>query len=408
MLHDPDRHEPLSSTEWDEALARAAIDDIVAETEARFSPDDGWPLHPRDVDGADSAPAWPLYHGACGVIRALTYLQDIGAATLVNDYRPCLPSFRTRNAAWLHAAGDDDRGYLLGDTAWLMLEHALAPSAAVADRIAERVDANVDNPTRELMWGAPGTMLAALFMDERTGDPRWADAFRAGADVLQRHLQWSAMHDCEYWTQHMYGRHSSYLDAVHGFVATASVLIRGRELLDGDAWSRWSRTIIRTVRQSAIWQDGLVNWRAELESLRSPFLMQFCHGAPGFVVCLADLPDPALDDVLIAAGHATWRAGPLRKGSNLCHGTAGNGYALLKLHARFGHPQWLDGARRFAMHAIAQMRADRHAVGHLRYSLWTGDLGLAIYLHDCLQATPSFPTLDVFFGVRRDRPDATG
>ena len=32
--------------------------------------------------------------------------------------------------------------------------------------------------------------------------------------------------------------------------------------------------------------------------------------------------------------------------------------------------------------------------------LWTGDLGLAIYLWNCVQAGASFPTLDGFFAVR--------
>jgi hypothetical protein len=33
----------------------------------------------------------------------------------------------------------------------------------------------------------------------------------------------------------------------------------------------------------------------------------------------------------------------------------------------------------------------------MRYSLWTGDAGFAVYLWDCLQGTARFPTLDVFF-----------
>jgi len=28
--------------------------------------------------------------------------------------------------------------------------------------------------------------------------------------------------------------------------------------------------------------------------------------------------------------------------------------------------------------------------------VWTGDLGLALYLSSCLRADPAFPTLDVF------------
>jgi hypothetical protein len=88
-----------------------------------------------------------------------------------------------------------------------------------------------------------------------------------------------------------------------------------------------------------------------------------CHGAPGFVICLADFPADTLDDLLLGAGETTWRAGPLRKGSNLCHGTGGNGYTFLKLHRRFSDPIWLERARAFAMHGIAQTEAD---VRHLR------------------------------------------
>jgi hypothetical protein len=31
---------------------------------------------------------------------------------------------------------------------------------------------NVDNPTDDISWGAPGTLLAALAMGDWTGEPR--------------------------------------------------------------------------------------------------------------------------------------------------------------------------------------------------------------------------------------------
>jgi hypothetical protein len=83
--------------------------------------------------------------------------------------------------------------------------------------------------------------------------------------------------------------------------------------------------------------------------------------------------------------------------SNLCHGTGGNAYAFLVLHARTGDTRWRDRARAFAMHAIAQFEAETARVGRLRHSLWTGDIGLAIFLWDCLRGKAEFPTLDVFF-----------
>ena len=46
--------------------------------------------------------------------------------------------------------------------------------------------------------------------------------------------------------------------------------------------------------------------------------------------------------------------------------------------------------------AIGQLFAAERSVGELRYSLWTGDLGLAIYLVDCIRGDARFPTLDTF------------
>ncbi len=408
MLYDPTRHETLRSIPWDEARVRAVIEHIVRDTEERYSPDRYWPLHPRDVegDGDPTQPATGLYYGACGVIWALHYLHAVGAAKLSRRYTGELDALLLRNRAALKAFGDVDEeaSYLMGDTPILMLAEGDEPTAARADALAALIEGNMDHPARELMWGSPGTLLAALFLHQRSGDPRWAAMFCATAAKLWSQLQWSAEHQCNYWTQDLYGRQSTYLDAVHGFVATASPLIRGRHLLGAQAWSDWQQCIVNTVQRTATW-DGdnpaLANWQAQLDTPtgQTPrLLMQFCHGAPGFVICLADMPDAALDPLLTAAGEATWAAGPLAKGANLCHGTGGNGYAFLKLFRRSGDARWLDRARAFAMHGIAQMEADAHQHGQLRYSLWTGDPGLAIYLWDCLRGSAAFPTLDVFYG----------
>ena len=48
------------------------------------------------------------------------------------------------------------------------------------------------------------------------------------------------------------------------------------------------------------------------------------------------------------------------------------------------------------MTAIAQCRIAREQHGRGRYSLWTGDIGLAIYLKACLSPSARFPTVEVF------------
>jgi hypothetical protein len=121
--------------------------------------------------------------------------------------------------------------------------------------------------------------------------------------------------------------------------------------------------------------------------------VQWCHGAPGLISTLGDLIPESL---LLGSGELTWRAGPIRKGPGLCHGTAGNGFAFLRLHELTGDERWLERGRRFAMHAIQQVELRRRAVGRGRYTLWTGDIGVALYLRACVDVKPGFPTIDTF------------
>ncbi|MDQ2968700.1 MAG: lanthionine synthetase, partial [Actinomycetota bacterium] len=115
---------------------------------------------------------------------------------------------------------------------------------------------------------------------------------------------------------------------------------------------------------------------------------QWCHGAPGIVATLAPILD---EELAVAGGELTWRAGPLRKGANLCHGTAGNGYAFLALLESTGDERWLTRARAFAMHAADQVEHSRSDYGQGRYTLWTGDLGTALYLADCIDGGGKLP-----------------
>jgi hypothetical protein len=401
MLYQPERHEPLQAIAWDENRARHVIAEIVRDTETRFSPETLWPTHPLDAIEGHSGPDYMLYLGACGVFWALRYLEAIGATQLRRSYAPFVdPLLKPNCAAMEQSESAEFASYLMGDTGILLLSYWYDPSPATATRLEKLVAANIDHPARELMWGAPGTLLAALFMHRRTGVSVWADLYRATARRLWSQLEWSPEFECHYWTQDMYGRRFTFLDGVHGFVATATALIQGRHLLDTEEWAAWAKCIGNTIRRTAEWEGSLVNWRANLFDAPGPAgkrLVQFCHGAPGFVNCLADFPDSSLDDLLIAGGETTWQAGPLNKGSNLCHGTGGNGYVFLKLHHRFKDEKWLDRARAFAMHGIAQTETDHTKYQQGRYSLWTGDLGFAIYLWDCVHETERFPTLDVFF-----------
>ena len=154
-----------------------------------------------------------------------------------------------------------------------------------------------------------------------------------------------------------------------------------------------------TLEKYAQHEDGLCQWPPELEPPRTPQgpRTQWCHGAPGIVASFGSFaPDnEQLSEMLLAGGALTWQAGPL-KTAQLCHGTAGNGYAFLKLFERTGDELWLDRARRFAMHATDQVEQARAEHGRGRYTLFSGDPGTAVYLLDCIEAASGFPAVDRF------------
>jgi hypothetical protein len=197
----------------------------------------------------------------------------------------------------------------------------------------------------------------------------------------------------------LYGSRRQFLGPVHGYAGNMIPLLRGWNWLSPEQREHIAQVVPRTLAANAWTMTPGVSWRPGAERRPGPpLLCQHCHGAPGMVTTFADAPfsSPELERLLIGGAEFAWAAGPLAKGSNLCHGTGGNGYAFLKLHRRTKDPVWIERARAFAMTAIGQCREARDQLGRGRFSLWTGDLGLAVYLWDCLTAEPKFPTIDVF------------
>ena len=48
------------------------------------------------------------------------------------------------------------------------------------------------------------------------------------------------------------------------------------------------------------------------------------------------------------------------------------------------------------MHAAAQVEAERRRYGRGRHTLWTGDLGTAIYLRQCLDGGSELPAIELW------------
>lgn len=389
-------HVPLRPLPWSEKDAAAAIEEIVSDGLARFDGERFWPAHPLDEGIRDGHTS--LYMGATGVIWGIEYLSRLGATKARFDFHPFLSRLIDANQAELSSYGAYARhgSFLIGDLGTALLIMRLAPTPAIANLIHTRASSNTTLPVRELMWGMPGSMLACVHMSAMTGESRWQDLFATQAVRLLEELEEIA--DGPLWTQDLYGERLRYLGAVHGYAGNMIALMRGWGWLTDEQRARIGDATPRTLVASACRSERGANWPAVAGQGETPRLCQHCHGAPGMVTTFTAAPftSPVLEELLVDGGKFTWVAGPLAKGSNLCHGTGGNGYALLKLYRRTNDPVWLERARAFAMTAIAQCREARDQFGQGRYSLWTGDIGLAIYLWDCLTTEPRFPTIDLF------------
>jgi lanthionine synthetase-like protein len=394
---DPARHVPLRPLPWNERDARDAIEEIVADALAHFDAERFWPAHPLDEGLRDGHTSF--YMGATGMIWALDYLGRIGATETRFDFRPVLPALLEASRAELPNYGDyaAHGSLLFGDLGTALLVMRLDPAAAIADQVYARAAANLALPVRELMWGTPGSMIACVHMATMRAEPRWQTLFAAQATRLLGELEETGAGPL--WTQDLYGRRSRYLGPVHGYAGNMIALMRGWEWLTDDQRNTIADAVPRTLAATAHRSEAGISWPAVVVAGNGPLtLCQHCHGAPGMVTAFADAPftSAEFEEMMREGGRLTWAAGPLAKGAGLCHGTGGNGYAFLKLYRRTGDLIWLERAQAFAMTAIAQYREARRQYGRGRYSLWTGDVGLAVYLSDCVRAEPRFPTIDIF------------
>jgi hypothetical protein len=389
------RHVPLRSIPWSASAASAAIEEIVADALAHFDAERFWRSHPLEDGMPDGMTN--LYFGAAGVIWGLNYLARSGATRTRFDFAHVVPQLLEASAAEFAVEEYSAHGaFLLGDLGAALVAMRIKPSSEMADLVHDRCERNSALPIRELMWGLAGSLLACVHMQDMTGEPRWRRLFVAQAERLLDDLHETALGPL--WNQHLYGGVLPWLGPVHGYAGNMIPLLRGWAWLTESQRARVADAVPRTLAATACRSDAGATWRAIATRAELPILCQHCHGAPGMVTTFVDVPFASadLDALLVEGGRFAWTTGPLAKGSNLCHGTGGNGYAFLKLQRRTGDAIWLERARAFAMTAAAQCRETRAELGRGRFSLWTGDVGLAVYLWDCITAQPRFPTIDVF------------
>lgn len=396
MLYRPENFDPLTETPWHDEDVRARIQAVVDDARTTYSPDDFWPADEWDAYRSP-LPLMNLYVGAAGVLWALHELARRNDADVDLDLAAAARRMVERWREQPDFMDDPDHplpepresGFLAGGAGVVYVAWLLTGDGDLADDLLARVRANNHNEADEIMWGSPGTMVAARAMHESTGEDRWASAWREAAEALLARRDGDGL-----WSISLYGGTHRGTTPPHGLVGNVASLLRGGALLDDDVRQTLMRDTNDVLARIAFVEDGLANWphpadRDQLEGRDGEIRLQWCVGSPGIVICTADYLD---EELLLAGAELVWQAGPHgdEKGAGICHGTAGNGYALLKTFARTQDERWLDRARRFAVHALEQVERKEHG----RYSLFTGDVGAALFAADCLAVRTAYPLLE--------------
>ncbi len=384
-LFEQARHEPPGRIAWDPGEVQRALESLVTDTVRARLPGGFWPTHPSDDEAGDRTQK-TTYSGAAGVVLALHRLERDFGIDAALDLRALAEE------AWSAYLAEPDTGedvpsLYLGALGILLVRAMLGD--VDAESIEPRIAANATNPTLEQLWGAPGSMLVAY----RLGfEQLYFDSAKALFDTWQEEADGVFL-----WEQDLYGSRRRYLGAAHGAAGNLFSLLLGADWLPAlERATLFDRAARFLLARSRV-EGDVANVRPVATS--NKWLVQWCHGAPGIITSFRPFPrnaSAAVEQRLLELGELTWRAGPVAKGPSLCHGTAGNGYALLQLFERTGNELWLDRARAFAMHTAAQIERRRAQFGMAHCSLFTGDAGAALFLADCLRARAAFPLIDSF------------
>ena len=187
----------------------------------------------------------------------------------------------------------------------------------------------------ELLYGRVGYLYCLLLLRQELGPPsvpsllvrRLVEAVLRSGQMLSR--------DTRSRSALMFSWHDKvYIGAAHGLAGILTMLLQARDHLT-------PAEMRELVRPSV---DYVLNLQMESGNFPSSKgndkdrLVHFCHGAPGVVHLLLTSHQVwgAEDGKYLTgarrAGEVVWQRGLLRKGPGLCHGVAGNGYALLHLY----------------------------------------------------------------------------
>uniref|UniRef100_A0A914UL35 LanC-like protein 2 n=1 Tax=Plectus sambesii TaxID=2011161 RepID=A0A914UL35_9BILA len=190
----------------------------------------------------------------------------------------------------------------------------------------------------ELLYGRAGYLYCLQFVRTHCGASSSIDA--AIEDVKNRIIESGESANGSFPLSYAW-HDKEYLGAAHGWAGILFQLMRTPNF-DKDAKSK------ELVKATL---DGLLklafrsgNFPSSIGN-ESDRLVHWCHGAPGFIHTLLQAHKTFGDERYLQAAKrcadVIWNRGLLKKGYGLCHGVAGNAYALISVWKATGEVAYL-------------------------------------------------------------------
>ncbi|CAF0937397.1 unnamed protein product [Rotaria sordida] len=252
----------------------------------------------------------------------------------------------------------------------------------------------------EYLYGRAGYLYTLIFLQREIGhhvidNQHITDVFEAMIKSGEKYARQTGS-----TSPLMYQWHDSeYLGAAHGVSGIIYLLLK---IANHESFphlrSYIDSHLLPTIEflKSKCLSSG--NYMSSSDS-KSDKLVQWCHGAPGFVYLFNRAYEITGNSSYIqrasSAGDVIWERGLLTKGYGLCHGIAGNGYALLDLYRVTQDPKWLHRAIKFAEFCLDYGKHNLARTPDHPFSLFEGLAGTIYYMADILTPTSArFPTFE--------------
>ncbi|XP_076047599.1 glutathione S-transferase LANCL1-like isoform X3 [Oratosquilla oratoria] len=202
----------------------------------------------------------------------------------------------------------------------------------------------------ELLYGRVGYLYALLLVQHKVGKETVDDrsivavvkaVLESGRGLAKKERRKVPL---------MYQWHDkNYLGAAHGVAGILFMLMQVRSFLTPSE-------LDELVKPTVDFMCGLVFPSGNMPSSignGADRLVHWCHGAPGalFLFCQSFkvFSDPKYLTYARGCAEVIWQRGLLRKGYGLCHGAAGNAYALLYMYQVTKEREYLYKAAQFGV-----------------------------------------------------------